>query len=102
MIESRESPVNSAARWFALTVRHQHERQTAQALGCKGLETLVPSYPMRHRWSDRMMELDTPLFSGYVFCRFEAREKLRVLTTPGVAKIVGFGGSPVPIDAGEM
>ena len=96
------SGLASAARWFALTVRHQHERQTAVALGWKGMETLVPCYPVRHRWSDRDKEVETPLFAGYVFCRFELREKIRVLNTPGVAKIVGFGGAPAALDDREI
>lgn len=90
------------ARWFALTVRHQHEKQTAKALDWKGLETLVPCYPASHRWSDRVKEVETPLFPGYVFCRFEPREKIRVLNTPGVARIVGFGGAPAPLPDEEM
>jgi transcription antitermination factor NusG len=90
------------ARWFALTVRHQHERQTSVALGWKGLETLVPCYSVRRRWSDRIQEVETALFAGYVFCRFEPRDKLRVLNTPGVVRIVGFGGAPAPVDDWEM
>jgi transcription antitermination factor NusG len=91
-----------AARWFAVTVRHQHERQISAALGWKGLETLVPCYSVRRRWSDRIQEVETALFAGYVFCRFEARDKVRVLNTPGVARIVGFGGAPSPVDDREM
>jgi transcription antitermination factor NusG len=103
MTRSTETPgVCSAARWYALTVRHQHERQTAVALGWKGLETLVPCYPASRRWSDRMKEIETPLFAGYVFCRFELRDKIRVLNTPGVARIVAFGGAPAPLLDAEI
>ena len=91
-----------ATSWFALTVRHQHERRTAFALGCKGLETLVPCYPVKHRWSDRTKVVETPLFAGYVFCRFEASKKLHVLSTPGVATIVGFGGAAAPVGESEI
>src|SRR6202012_950786 len=31
----------------------------------------------------------TPLFPGYLFCRFAARDRLRVLSSPGVRSIVG-------------
>jgi transcription antitermination factor NusG len=93
---------SSTSRWFALTVRHQHERQTARSLEWKGFETLVPCYPTSHRWSDRVKEGETPLFAGYVFCRFEPREKIRVLTTPGVAQVVGFGGAPAPLQDEEI
>jgi transcription antitermination factor NusG len=94
--------VSSTARWYALTVRHQHERQTALALGWKGLETLVPCYPASHRWSDRIKEVEIPLFAGYMFCRFELREKIRVLNTPGVARIVAFSGAPAPLPDEEI
>lgn len=103
MTKSTEnSRPSGAARWFALTVRHQHERQAEQALGWKGLETLVPCYTEKRRWSDRVKELETPLFAGYVFCRFEPREKVRVLNTPGVGRIVGFGGAPAPLEDEEI
>jgi transcriptional antiterminator RfaH len=96
------SNASGIARWFALTVRYQHERQTSAALDWKGLETLAPCYPARRRWSDRIKEVETPLFAGYVFCRFEPRDKLSVLNTPGVAKIVGFGGALAAIDDSEI
>ena len=89
-------------RWYALTVRHQHERQTEKALRSKGLETLVPLYRSRRQWSDRVQELELPLFAGYVLCRFPARERIGVLSTPGVVSIVGFGGKPAPLQDEEI
>jgi transcription antitermination factor NusG len=47
-------------------------------------------------------EIELPLFPGYVFCKFALWEKLPVLSTPGVAKIVGFGGTPVPVRESEI
>jgi len=90
------------SRWFALSVRHQHEQQIGQLLKCKGWETLVPTYRTRRTWSDRTKELELPLFSGYVFCQFEAAEKLQVLNTPGISKIVGFAGAPAPVEESEI
>jgi transcription antitermination factor NusG len=90
------------ARWFALTVRHQHERQTAEWLAANGWETMVPLYRARRNWSDRVKELELPLFAGYVLCRFALAEKIRVLNTPGVARVVGFGGAPVPLADREI
>ena len=88
--------------WFALTVRHQHERHVERLLRFQGWETLVPVYKARRAWSDRTKDLEVPLFAGYVFCRFGALEKARVATTPGVAKIVGFGAGPVPLEDREI
>ena len=43
-----------------------------------------------------------PLFPGYVFCRMNPHAHGLVVTTPGVIRIVGFGGRPVPIDPEEI
>jgi transcription antitermination factor NusG len=88
--------------WYALTVKPNHERAAAQALDSKGLETFVPLYRSRRRWSDRIKELDLPLFAGYVFCRFPGTERARILSTPGVNSVVGFGNKPAPVDEGEI
>ena len=88
--------------WYALTVRHQHERQVERLLRMQGWETLLPVYRTRRQWSDRMKEVEAPLFSGYVFCRFALREKPRVEDTPGVARIVKFRGVAAPIDDREI
>jgi transcription antitermination factor NusG len=47
-------------------------------------------------------ELELPLFSGYVFCRFDPNKRLPVLTTPGVSYIVGVGRTPVPVSEAEI
>jgi len=43
-----------------------------------------------------------PLFPGYVFCRFDVRDRLPILVTPGVIAIVGSGKVPLPVDEGEI
>jgi transcription antitermination factor NusG len=90
------------ARWFALSVKPRHERTSAAALRFKGYQEFVPLYQSRRRWSDRVKEIELPLFAGYVFCRFDARFRLPILTTPGVLKIVGAGRDPIPVQDSEM
>jgi transcription antitermination factor NusG len=92
----------SRAPWYALTVKPRHERATARSLDSKGLEQFSPLYRARRRWCDRIKELETELFPGYVFCRFSYEERLLVLKTPGVTSIVGFGGRPVAVDDREI
>ena len=89
-------------KWYALTVRYQHERQTEKALQSKGLETLVPLYRSARQWSDRVKSVDLPLFAGYVLCRFALARRIPVLDTPGVSKIVAFGGAIVPLEDAEV
>jgi transcription antitermination factor NusG len=88
--------------WYALTVKHQHEVAARSALEYKGFEALAPTYRARRRWSDRVKEIDLPLFAGYVFCRFEFTERIKVMAAPGVAKVVEFGGTPAEISESEI
>jgi transcription antitermination factor NusG len=59
-------------------------------------------YKERRRWSDRTQTIELPVFSNYVFCRFSYRERLKVLRTPSVLSIVGFGGRPSPLRDEEI
>ena len=52
----------------------------------------------RRLWSDRVKVIQMPLFSGYLFCRFNMDDRFSVLTTPGVSMIVGQGRTPLPVD----
>src|SRR5258706_7499214 len=93
---------NPAFRWFALLVRSQHEKTVASVLQGKGYEQFLPLYSVRRRWSDRVKELATPLFPGYVFCRFDVNHRLGILVTPGVVQIIGAGKVPLPVDDSEI
>lgn len=94
--------IHEQTRWYALAVRYQHEQQTERALRSKGLETLVPLYRSPRQWSDRVKEIDLPVFAGYVLCHFPLAQRTHVTDTPGVAKIVGFGGTPAPLEDSEI
>jgi transcription antitermination factor NusG len=88
--------------WFALRVKPRTERVVADALAGKGYEQFLPLHKERKRWSDRVKVVETPLFAGYVFCRFDVQHRLPILTTPGVMHVVGIGKTPYPIDEDEV
>jgi transcription antitermination factor NusG len=88
--------------WFGVRTRSNFERMSAKALENKGLNSYLPTYRTRRRWSDRVVVSDTPLFRGYVFCRFNPLHRLPVLTAAGVISIVGCGIEPAPIDDKEI
>lgn len=84
--------------WYALHIRSKFERVASATLSGKGYEEFLPVYSSKRRWSDRQKEIELPLFPGYLFCRFDAQERLLpILTTPGVISIVGAGRVPAPI-----
>jgi len=88
--------------WYAIHVRSRFESQISTVLRSKGYEEFLPTYRCRHWWSDRAKELDLPLFPGYLFSRFDARERLPILKSPGVIAIVGLGKTPIPIPDEEI
>jgi transcription antitermination factor NusG len=88
--------------WFALQIRSRWEGTTAALLRGKGLETLLPTYTTKRKWSDRFKVVEAPLFPGYVFCRFDVHNRLPVLITPGVISVVGRGKIPIAVDDKEI
>jgi transcriptional antiterminator RfaH len=88
--------------WFALQVRVRHESSVADYLGGLGYEWFLPLYKSRKRWSDRIKEVEAPLFPGYLFCRFNQHDRLPILKTPGVVQIVGFNRIPAVVDETEI
>ena len=88
--------------WFALFVRVNYEKRVSEALRSIGYEEFLPFCRSRRRWSDRTKEVQSPLFSGYVFCRIDLNRRLPILTTTGVHFIVGNGKVPVPVAEQEI
>src|SRR5246500_3538829 len=99
-----ESPDSGVVRypWFAIQVRMRHEISVADHLQGKGYEWFLPLYKARRRWSDRVKQVHSPLFPGYLFCRFNPQDRLPILKTPGVTQIVGYNRVPVPVDEAEI
>ena len=92
----------SSLPWYALQVRPRFEKVIASTLLNKGYEGFLPLYRHRSRWSDRMKEVELPLFPGYFFCRFDMNKRLPILVTPGVMHIIGIGKTPHPVDEEEI
>src|ERR1700722_4706248 len=88
--------------WFALQVRARQEAGVGEQLKGQGYERFLPFYKVRKRWSDRIKEMEAPLFPGYLFCRFNPHDRLPILKTPGVIQIVGFNNIPAAVDEDEI
>lgn len=95
-------PSLSPHPWYALTVKHHHEKIVAQALEGRGFESYLPLYQSFHRSGRSMKAVLLPLWPGFVFCRFYIGNRLPVLTIPGVGSIVSIGRVPAPISQSEL
>jgi len=89
--------------WYAVRVRVKFETVASVILREKGFEEFLPLYRAKRQWSDRIKQLDLPLFPGYLFCRINiAGGLLPIVTTPGVLGIVSAGRHPIQISEPEI
>ncbi len=88
--------------WYAAYTRAQHEKTVAAELGMREVEHFLPLYGSVRRWKDRRVQLESPLFPGYVFVRLALRDRLRVLQIQSVVRLVGFNGQPTALPDTEM
>jgi transcription antitermination factor NusG len=89
-------------RWYAASTFSNHEKRVGDQLRERGVEHFLPLYDSVRRWKDRRVQLQLPLFPGYVFVHLALRDRLRILNIPSVARLVGFGGPPVALPDNEM
>jgi transcription antitermination factor NusG len=82
--------------------RSRHEKTVRDRLLEARFETFLPLCERWSQWKDRRRRVDFPLFPGYCFARFPLPERVRILTVPGVAGLVGFNGHPEPVLDGEV
>jgi transcription antitermination factor NusG len=85
--------------WYGLHTQSRHEKIVVQRLQERGVTTFLPLVTEVRRWSDRKKSVELPLFSCYVFAKFQPNraERLRVLRVDGVFGLVGGKGEGVPI-----
>jgi len=88
--------------WFALQTKPKNEKKVERLLTSKGYECCLPMYRQKRRWSDRVIEVELPLFPMYIFCRFNSFAMGKAISTPGVTRIVGFGGRHAEVRIEEI
>lgn len=96
------SMLGDGLRWYAVYTYPRHERSVLDHLESKDLETFLPTFVTESRWKDRRVRLQTPVFPGYVFTRIHSGQRFKVLSSPGVIRILCFNGMPAAIDDAEI
>jgi len=97
-----EAAVLPEERWYVVQTWANHEKRVLEQLSHRTVEVYVPLYESMRRWKDRRMRLELPLFPGYVFVHLALRDRLRVLQTPSVVRLVGFGSQPAALQDHEI
>jgi transcription antitermination factor NusG len=89
--------------WFAVYTASHNEKAVERTLRQKGLETFLPLYRVKRRRTNRTtVELDLPLFEGYVFTRIALSESVLVRSIPRVFSIVGNSKGPLSLPEVEV
>ncbi len=94
--------VEGSSRWYAIYTLPRHEKLIADRLRQRDVETFLPLYRTVRRWNRRRAEIELPLFPGYVFVKMFLNNKVRVLSHPGVIRLVSFNGKPANLPDDEI
>ncbi len=87
------------ARWYAASTAPCREKRVLDHLAIRQIESFLPLYRTSRKWKNGCrVELERPLFPGYVFVRMLSTERVRVLEVPSVVSIVSRGRVPEPLD----
>lgn len=89
-------------RWFAIQTLSRHEKVVRSHLDMRNVENFLPTMRQVSQWTDRKKEIEVPLFAGYCFARFSLSDRLPVLQSKGVVRVVGSAGRPEPIPDEEI
>ncbi len=94
--------MESGPSWYAFQLRPHREESVKTALLSKGYEVFLPTFRERRFRSGRIRIQERALFPGYVCCKFTPDLTGKVVTTPGVIRVVSFGRKPVAIPEEEI
>ena len=83
--------------WYAIHTRSRHEKVVRDQFTAKGITHLLPLYLKRSVWKDRVKMIEVPLFGGYIFGHFALQNRLQILTTVGVVRLIGINGTPISV-----
>ncbi len=90
-------------RWYAAYTLPRHEKKVVENLRLRNVESLLPLYSAPRRWKNGLkVNLELPLFPGYVFVKADHKKQITVLNTPSVQWLVGSGRHPIPVQNHEI
>jgi transcriptional antiterminator RfaH len=84
--------VISNQKWYVLQTRSRFEKKCFDLLLLQGITVFLPTQKQKKQWSDRIKEIESPLFPGYIFVKFEEKDRYSILNTTGIVRFVSFGG----------
>lgn len=95
--------IQQEMKWYAVYTLPQNERAVARQLDLRSIESFLPTYETMRVWKNRQrVRIERALFPTYVFVRIRPADRLSVLQSTGVLRIVGNRQGPVPLPNHEI
>ena len=101
-MSSYRTPSISAYYWRAFYTFSRAEKKCERRLEEKKIDVFLPVQTVVRQWKDRKKKVQEPLFRNYIFARVDERERIQVLSTPGIVRCIAFGGVPVIVTEEEI
>ena len=93
----------SERRWYAVFTVPQNEKSVIRHLDLRNIDSFLPTYETVRVWKNRQrVKTILPLFPSYLFVHIEYWERIRVLQTPGILRIVGNGRQYISLPETEV
>jgi transcription antitermination factor NusG len=80
----------SDCSWYAVQTLSRHEKVVRGQLQKRNVEHFLPTIQRLSQWK----KVEVPLFAGYCFARLASEDRLPVLQSQGVVRLVGCMGRP--------
>jgi transcriptional antiterminator RfaH len=84
--------------WYVIQTKPKKEEEAKFYLSTRGVEMFNPLMETFALRNGRMNKELKPLFTGYIFSKFDLEQNYPLVRwARGVKKVLGFGGYPTPI-----
>ena len=80
----------NTTKWYVAYTYPRAEKAIYQKLSDLGVETFLPLHKVRRKWSDRIKEVEVPLFSNYLFVNTKLVNIPKLTDINGIARFVSF------------
>jgi len=89
-------------KWYIGYTYPKAERKVFRRIKEFGVETFLPLHKIKRKWSDRIKEVEMPLFPNYIFVKTMRHHLSELLTIDGLSKFISFGGETAVITEREL
>ena len=89
-------------QWYAIRTQLKCEKQVATFLDRADVNAYLPLQQYTRKWGRRVVDVQIPLISNYIFVNITRADYVKVLQTEYVYGFIKFGGQLIPIPEREI